>query len=304
MKTPESNLRSFEVTSYHDPFVSWYLRRRFEQPSGRMPRDGPGKPWCPSCGAHRLTTLDTPTLRATWAEAEGLQWAWAEGSLAYWFLCKECHVRQSPGDRRCQGPNCRPGVAVWKRDSSKSVLSLLCGDLYLTKAPPELNSAFPARRVRRQPLETWTPALVGVTAPLQTGLRRLPCKRRRDRRVAFAAPAAKPCPRHESAPEKCSHLVAACKVEGLKPWQVEEMETWERECCEFGSQTCGWLAGWQACKLLAGRPAGSLAGWHRLAGFQAGCQAGRQAEGGVRIYLYVSYIYIYVFILRLLQCLF
>ena len=80
------------------------------------------------------------------------------GSLAYWFMCKTCHMRQYPGDRRCQGPNCRPGVSVWSKKRDKSVLRLLCGELYLTRAPPELRSSFPARSVRRLPLETWTPA--------------------------------------------------------------------------------------------------------------------------------------------------
>ena len=160
------------------------------------------------------------------------------GSLAYWFMCKTCHMRQYPGDRRCQGPNCRPGVSVWSKKRDKSVLRLLCGELYLTRAPPILRSSFPARSVRRLPLETWTPAPASTAAaapapaasPPRSCLRRLPCKRRRDLHVSFAAPAALPCELHAASPDRCSRLLVAC--------EEQELAHWDRGCCSFGSDFC------------------------------------------------------------------
>jgi hypothetical protein len=89
-----------------------------------------GKPLCP-CGRSFLTTLD-PGLRVTWVTEERQKWAWGAGSLAYGFLCHTCHQKEWPGDQRCKGPYCRPGLAPWARRGTRGRLSLVCGDFYDT----------------------------------------------------------------------------------------------------------------------------------------------------------------------------
>ena len=99
-------------------------------------------PRCPACNVLKLTELDSLDLRTRWAEEEGRKWTWT-GGLAYWRLCLRCHTETWPGDPRSlrkRGSHCVD--EAWNYRGQKhgrrgQVHSLVCGDLYLTQAPPE-----------------------------------------------------------------------------------------------------------------------------------------------------------------------
>ena len=63
----------------------------------------PGTPVCSCRAGTYLTELRSDSLRARWAEEQGLKWGWRPAGKAFWFLCEPCHARAWPEDGRGNG---------------------------------------------------------------------------------------------------------------------------------------------------------------------------------------------------------
>jgi hypothetical protein len=110
-------------------------------------------PTCPLCGKF-LADLRTQQLQQVWAAWEGVKWDFRDlqrGRTAYWRYCFECHTMQMwPGDGRRGNRHSSPTPTRWWRVQRGSVARLVCGDLYLTEAPPEIeHKDYPGRGRRR-----------------------------------------------------------------------------------------------------------------------------------------------------------
>ena len=94
-------------------------------------------PPCSLCGSLDNAFLSYD-LRCKWVSEENLKWRWYKG-LAYWRLCQLCHREVWPADQRNRNGSSLPWSALLfstKRAEGKA--SLVVGDFFLTRAPPEL----------------------------------------------------------------------------------------------------------------------------------------------------------------------
>jgi hypothetical protein len=114
-----------------------------------VPTHTTAPPTCLLCDA-ATTELESPSLRTTWAEHEGVCWAWHTDTAAYWLLCLSCHRAAWPMDRRCGNRHSKPWCHMSQQRSVRGGMNrLVSGDFYTTMPPPETLQA-PFEVLRRE----------------------------------------------------------------------------------------------------------------------------------------------------------